>query len=176
MKTQLMTSLDEIKSFNPCSEGWKDILKGQKKTKADSVLFPLVDCLNSNSIRDVCWLIGKRQIEIDICIKFAQKCVDSISHLNNVAARDAARFTDYVAAIAAYAAVAAVVADDDAIAAAVDAAAADAADAADAYAIVAYAAADAIAAANAADAAAAAADATQKVKNKQFMIDAINEF
>ena len=139
-----MTSLDEILSFNPCPGGWRDILKGQKKTKADSRLFPLVDCLNSNSIRDVCWLIGKRQIEIDICVKFARKCVDSISHIKNVAARDAARLTGY-AAYAAYAYAAYVAAIDAAIAAAVAEGAID------------------------------GAAATQKVKNKQFMIDAINQ-
>jgi hypothetical protein len=31
MATILYTSLAEIKSFNPCPEGWKDILKGQGK-------------------------------------------------------------------------------------------------------------------------------------------------
>jgi hypothetical protein len=123
MSTNLYTSLTEIKSFSPCSSGWKNILKGQGKTEADDVLFPLTDCLKSNSISDVCWLLGKRKIEIDIAIKFAKKCADSVSHIKNAAAADAA--TD--AADAAYAADA-----EDAAEAAADAAGYTA-DAADAY-------------------------------------------
>jgi hypothetical protein len=123
MATILYTSLAEIKSFSPCSSGWKNILKGQRKTEADDVLFPLTDCLKSNSISDVCWLLGKRKIEIDIAIKFAKKCADSVSHIKNAAAADAA--TD--AADAAYAADA-----EDAAEAAADAAGYTA-DAADAY-------------------------------------------
>jgi len=59
--TQLMTSLNEIKSFNPCSSGWKDVLKGQSKTEPDDVQFSLVSCVDSNSISDVLWLLGKRK-------------------------------------------------------------------------------------------------------------------
>lgn len=112
MATILYTSLAEIKSFSPCSEGWKDILKGQGKTREDDVLFPLTDCLKSNSISDVCWLLGKRKIEIDIAIKFAKKCADSVNHIKNAAANSSAAaaypaFADYADAYAAVAAVAA---------------------------------------------------------------------
>ena len=86
MPTILYTSLKEIKAFNPCTSGWRDILKGQGKKEADDILFPLVDCLKSNPIRDVCWLLGKRKTEIDIAIKFAKKCADSVSHIKNVSA------------------------------------------------------------------------------------------
>jgi hypothetical protein len=48
----LMTSLAEIASFNPCGSGWRDILKGQKKIGADNVLFPLVNCVDSNPVTD----------------------------------------------------------------------------------------------------------------------------
>jgi hypothetical protein len=90
MPTTLYTSLAEIKSFNPCACGWKDILKGQGKKEADDILFPLVDCLKSNSISDVCWLLGKRKVEIDIAVKFAKKCADSVSHIKNAEAAYAA--------------------------------------------------------------------------------------
>jgi hypothetical protein len=101
MSTTLYTSLTEIKSFFPCSRGWKNILKGQGKTKADDVLFPLTDCLKSNSISDVCWLLGKRKIEIDIAIKFAKKCADSVSHIKNAAANSAVAHAGYAADAAA---------------------------------------------------------------------------
>lgn len=151
---QLMTSLAEIKSFNPCVSGWKNIIAAHGGINADfDAQFPLVDCLESNSISDVCWLIGKRKTEIQICVKFARMCADSVKHLNN----------NYAAAAAANAYAAAY---------------AYAADIVDAYAAYAYVA-DAAAAANAyADAAAAnaAANADQKEKNKQFLIQCINQF
>ena len=178
MKT-LYTSLAEIKSFSPCGSGWRDILKGQGKTIADDVKFSLVDCVKSNSFGDVCWLLSKRKVEISIVVKAARLCADSVKHLkNNHAADDAADAAAY-ADDAAYAAAA-----DDAYAAYAyaDAAADDAAYAA--YA-AAYAAADA--AAYAADAAADAADVAaayaadvaqvkQKELNKQFLLQAIQEY
>ena len=140
----LMTSLAEIKSFNPCLSGWKAILKGRDKTQADALYFPLVECVESNSISDVCWLLGKRKVERQILVLFAKECANSVSHLKgcNAYAADAA-----AAAYAAYAAAAA---------------AAYAADAAAAY-----------AAAAAAAAAAYAARKDQNEKNKQFLRNAI---
>ncbi len=146
----LYTSLAEIKSFNPCASGWRDILSGRGKTAADDELFPLIECVDSNSISDVCWLLGKRKVEVHICVRFARMCADSVAHLKNVRA--------------AYAAVAAAAAAADAVAAAADAVAA---------------AADAVAAAAAAADAVAAADAArqeQREKNKQFLIQAITDY
>ena len=77
----LMTSLAEIKSFNPCLSGWKAILKGRGKTQADALYFPLVECVESNSISDVCWLLGKRKVERQILVLFAKECANSVSHL-----------------------------------------------------------------------------------------------
>lgn len=107
MSTTLYTSLAEIKSFHPCSSGWKDILKGQGKKEADNILFPLTDCLESNSIKDVCWLLGKRKKEIDIAVKFAKKCADSVSHIKNAAAAAAASTAASAAAAVASASTAA---------------------------------------------------------------------
>lgn len=95
-----MTSLAEIKSFNPCIEGWKAILKGQRKTRADFVLFPLVDCVESNSISDVCWLLGERQLEIQIAVKFARLCADSVAHLRIHSSAAAAAYASAAAAAA----------------------------------------------------------------------------
>ena len=78
----LMTSLDEIKSFDPCQEGWKKILKGQGKTCSDGVLFPVSAALESNSIQDVCWLLQKKQEKAKLA-KFARLCAASVEHLQN---------------------------------------------------------------------------------------------
>lgn len=157
----IYTSLDEIKSFNPCSSGWRAILRGQGKTEADGVLFPLVDALNSNSVSDVCWLMGKRKKEIQVCVKFARLCADSVAEINSYWSRKAAAYADKAAnaANAAYAY-----------------AATDAADAYSANAYAAYADAAAADAAYAYDAYAYDARSQQREKNKQFLIQCITEW
>ena len=162
MSTILYTSLAEIKSFDPCFKGWKDILKGQEKTEADDVLFPLTDCLKSNSVSDVCWLLGKREIEIDIAVKFAKKCADSVSHIkNDHAASAASAYADAAASAISDAADYAYAASDAAYAAAISAAA--------------YAAADAAAASDYASDYASAYDKQMEL-NKQFLIECIKEW
>lgn len=179
----IYTSLAEIKSFSPCGEGWRNILNGQGKTEADDVLFPLTEAVESNSISDVCWLLGRRKKEIEVCARFAAMCADSVKHLKNKNTVQAAAYAAYAAdaAYAAYAdADAAAAADAAAYAAYADAYAAADADAyaADAYAYAAdaYAADAAADAAYAADAAAYAAFDEQKEKNKQFLIQCITEW
>jgi hypothetical protein len=161
----LYTSLDEIKSFNPCSYGWREILRGQNKIQADSTLFPLKDCLKSNTFSDVCWLLGKRKKEISIAVAAAKKCSESVQKYRNKYAADAAA---YAADATAYATAYATDATADA--------AAYAYATADAYAADATADAAADAAADAYAAAYAYAYETQKQLNKQFLLEAIEEY
>jgi len=128
----LLTSLDEIYSFDPCNSGWDAILKGQNKTEPDSVQFPILDAMKSNSVSDVCWLLGQRKTEIQVAVKFAKLCADSVSHLDNKHSRRAAAAVAYAAAAAAATAVATAVAYAVAAAYAAAAAAYAAADDADA--------------------------------------------
>lgn len=92
--TILYTSLAEIKSFDPCPKGWKDILRGQGKTHEDDVLFPLIDCLNSNDFFDVCWLLRQRKTEFDILAKTAMKIASSVAYIKNIDADWVRRFVD----------------------------------------------------------------------------------
>ncbi len=119
----LNTSLDQIKSFNPCQGGWKTILEARRTIQNSAgpvegmdyaLEFPLVECVESNSISDVCWLLGKLERK-EILVSFARKCADSVAHLGN---NDSRRAADYAAADAAYAAAAADAADAAADAAA----------------------------------------------------------
>lgn len=144
----IYTSLAEIKSYNPCSFGWKKILQGQNKTRADNALFPLTEALDSNSIPDVCWILGRRGEEIQVLVQFAKMCADSVQKYNNAMSKNDA------AAAASYASYAAAASNAT------------------------YAAANAAAAADAAKAAAAAADAyaAQKELNKQFLIQCIENW
>lgn len=93
----LMTSLNEIKSFNPCTSGWEAILLGQSKKTSDEVLFPLVDAVNSNSILDVCWLIGKRRKELQILVKFAEMCSSDAANYAGDDVADADRYANLAA-------------------------------------------------------------------------------
>jgi hypothetical protein len=156
--TILLTSLAEIRSFHPCTSGWKAILSAHPhETEEDfQRQFPLVECLESNSISDVCWLLGKRKTEIQICVRFAGMCADSVKHLkNNNAAAYATSAADAAAAADATSAVSSTIAAADAAAIA----------AADAAAYAAY--------------AAYATYATydkQRELNKSFLLKCINEF
>lgn len=195
----LYTSLAEIKSFNPCLSGWRNILKGQGKTGTDDVLFPILEAVESNSISDICWLFGKRKVEIQIYVKFARMCADSVQKYKNAASASATTSTyatsaaaaasaasmyasaAYVASAAA-ASAAASASTDAAYASAYDAVTAAVAATAAAY-VVAYdayddATADAYDAAydDAYDDAYDAAYEQQKELNKQFLIQCINEY
>jgi hypothetical protein len=43
----LMTSLNEIYSFNPCADGWNTILAARGATAPNDELFPLKEALSS---------------------------------------------------------------------------------------------------------------------------------
>lgn len=160
----LTTSLAEIYSFHPCYGGWKTILQARKYFHNTHALteeqyneqFPLVDCLQSNTINDVLWLIGKRKTEIQIAVKFTRMCADSVKDLDNFWSKESATYATAAAHAAAHAAAYAATAVTNAATAA-----------------AAYAA----AAAHAAHAAYnAAAYKKQKELNKQFLIRCINEY
>lgn len=103
----LYTSLAEIRSFSPCASGWKAICAAHPHSTEEEMNRPirLVDCLNSNSFADVCWLIGKRKVEIQICVKAARLCADSVAHIKSASA-DASADAAAAATAVAYAAVA----------------------------------------------------------------------
>jgi hypothetical protein len=178
----LMTSLAEIKSFNPCEDGWRRIVTYRGEGANVEELFPLVNCLDGATFSDVSWLIGKRQVEVSIVVEAAKKCADSVKHLKNdyaaaasKAAAAAATYATYAASNAAYAAADASNAARATYAAAAraDTAAADAAayaDVADAADTAAYAAAYA----NATYANAAYNEQAQK--NKNFLAQSIREY
>jgi hypothetical protein len=169
MATQLLTSLAEIYRYTPCHSGWKNIVLAQfpfDSARADSDpktstrQFSISAALESNSVCDICWLIGKRKNvrEIKMLAVFARDCADCASqYLSGEAAAYAAEAAAYADVAAAYAY------------------AAYAAAAYAAYAAYAAAAANAAAAAAEADAYAAEADASQKIKNKAFLLARIRE-
>jgi hypothetical protein len=49
------TTLNRIKVFDPCKDGWKKLLASLGKTKADDESLPLLYILDSNGIDDALW-------------------------------------------------------------------------------------------------------------------------
>ena len=52
---QLTTTLNRIKAHNPCSNGWKKLLKNLGKTVADDEPLPFSVILDSNGLEDALW-------------------------------------------------------------------------------------------------------------------------
>jgi len=52
---QLTTTLNRIQMCNPCSKGWKKLLKHLGKTVADDELLPFSVILDSNGLEDALW-------------------------------------------------------------------------------------------------------------------------
>ena len=53
----ITTTLNKIKTFNPCTTGWNMLLTSLNKTEADDDAIPLSHILTSNGFDDVCWVI-----------------------------------------------------------------------------------------------------------------------
>ena len=53
----MYTTLNDIRAFNPCKEGWKTLLKSLGKTEADDEPLPLLQILESNGLFDALWCI-----------------------------------------------------------------------------------------------------------------------
>ena len=118
--TTLFTSLQEIKDFKPCQDGWNRALAIYRPL---GELIPLREFAVVSTFADFCWLLGKRKTEIAIAVRAAVKCANSVPLLKHtqyaarfnqpsVAYIDAAAHTAAAAADAAAYAVRA--ADDDA--------------------------------------------------------------
>ena len=77
------TTLNKIKQYFPCSEGWQKLLTFLSKTAADDELLELTTILESNGLDDALWALravdGKdREIRLMAC-DFAE----SVVHLAN---------------------------------------------------------------------------------------------
>lgn len=87
------TSLAEIQSYNPCKDGWENILAARKLAEGKEnpdyeTKFSLVSCLGSNCISDTLWLLGKKG-NSSIAIEFMDLCLRSIAYINNINATKA---------------------------------------------------------------------------------------
>ena len=79
----MKTTLNKIKAFEPCVDGWKKLLTYLKKTKGDDEELPLLTILESNGLNDALWALRTvdgfdKEIRLMAC-DFAE----SVVHLTN---------------------------------------------------------------------------------------------
>jgi hypothetical protein len=112
---KLVTSYNEVINFLPCNSGFTLFLQVPGVSSADpDKQIEITDCLKYCRFSDVVWLLGRREKEIQIAVKAAKRCADSVRHINGrlsyaaadaaAATADAADAADYAAAAANYAA------------------------------------------------------------------------
>ena len=80
-KTEIATTLNKIKSFKPCEEGWVKLLKHLGKTDADDEPLLYKTILESNDIKDTIWAFRCEFSFHLIWIKFSLACCRKVQHL-----------------------------------------------------------------------------------------------
>jgi len=75
------TTLNKIRTTQPCSDGWKKLLRNLKKTKSDDEPLSIITILDSNGIEDAIWCLHTvDSIDRDARL-FAVWCARQVQHL-----------------------------------------------------------------------------------------------
>ena len=72
------TTLNQIKSFSPCTSGWKKVL-GANKHLGMVTPFPVSSILESNDMDDTLWVVSR--INKLLTMKFSLFCARQVEHL-----------------------------------------------------------------------------------------------
>ena len=75
------TTLNKIRKYRPCTNGWVKLLDHLNKTKADDELLPLSVILQSNGLDDALWCLRASDAPKDIMRLFARLCALDVIHL-----------------------------------------------------------------------------------------------
>ena len=75
------TTLNKIRKYRPCTDGWVKLLDHLNKTKADDELLPLSVILQSNGLDDALWCLRASDAPKDIMRLFARLCALDVIHL-----------------------------------------------------------------------------------------------
>lgn len=167
---KITMSLNQIKAFNPCTSGWKTLLKALGKTEADDDPIPFEFIVESNGIQDAVWCFRVNWFEHkELYMDFVNECV-----------KRAKQHVAFAAFASAYAYDAADSADSASAAAFADSAAAVSADsaadsAADSDAAAAFAAYDSAAAFASTFAAFTSAYAFERESQKQYLLNLLTQ-
>jgi len=75
------TTLNKIRTNQPCPDGWKKLLRNLKKTKSDDEPLSIITILDSNGIEDAIWCLHTVDgIDRDARL-FAVWCARQVQHL-----------------------------------------------------------------------------------------------
>lgn len=63
------TTLNAIRAYHPCSDGWQKLLRYLGKTKADDETLPILTILESNGLDDALWALQALPPEHDNAVR-----------------------------------------------------------------------------------------------------------
>ncbi len=90
----MLTTLNAIRSHNPCTKGWKKLLANLGKIKADDEPLSILDVLNSNGLDDALWCLRAVEGHDREIMLYGVWCARQVQHLmtnpRSVAALDVA--------------------------------------------------------------------------------------
>ncbi len=79
----IYTSLNKIKSHQPCKEGWKKLLSTLGKTEADDEPLSFIQILDSNGLDDALWCARSAPEYAKEWRLYAAWCARQVLHLNS---------------------------------------------------------------------------------------------
>jgi len=77
----MLTTLNAIRSYNPCTERWKKLLAHLGKSKADGEPLSILDVLNSNGLDDALWCLRAVEGHDREISMFTVWCARQVQHL-----------------------------------------------------------------------------------------------
>ena len=81
MTIQLTTTLKRIRAHDPCEDGWKNLLAGLGKTRADDEPLPFATILRINGLADALWCARAEPQHERVWRLFAVWCARQVQHL-----------------------------------------------------------------------------------------------
>lgn len=76
-----VTTLNKIRSYSPCQDGWATLLKHLNKTKADDEPLNLLTILEANGLDDTLWCLRAVEGKDKEIRLFAVWCARQVQHL-----------------------------------------------------------------------------------------------
>ena len=76
-----VTTLNLIRAASPCEDGWRKLLGGLGKTRADDEPLPLLSVLDINGLDDALWVLSYAMPDDRLARHFQAWCAEQVLHL-----------------------------------------------------------------------------------------------
>ena len=96
MRYNSITTLREIRTHEPCQNGWQKLLKHLGKTRADDEPLHLMTILESNGFDDATWCLRADSLD-QLSRHFQAWCADQVLHVFEAEHPNDARVRDQIA-------------------------------------------------------------------------------